>query len=254
MESQDDIVRCKSCAATLSGTYCGQCGQKVIQHRITLRTVFQEAFNEITNVDRGLLYTFFMLFKKPGQVVLDFLAGRTVKYASPFKYLFFWTAVSTLIYIGFGFYDQQIAGMDGLVPQSEDQEVNEVAALYNDWMKQNFQLISILYIPLFAIFTRYFFKQSGLNYAEHLVANAYFSAQASIVFMPIFLFKLSTDLSSTLSILIMILYYAYAIRSLFNQGWLAACFKTIIIYLLSMLLFVVLFSMVALPIVFLMKQ
>lgn len=254
MESQEDIVLCKSCAATLSGTYCGQCGQKVIQRRITMRAVFEEAFNELTNVDRGLLYTFFILFKKPGQVVLDYLAGRTIKYASPFKYLLFWTAVSTLIYIGFGFYDQQIAGMDGLVPQSEDQEVNKVGALYNEWMKQNFQLVSIIYIPLFAIFTRYFFKKSGLNYAEHLVANAYFSAQASIVFMPIFLFKLSTDLSSTLSILIMILYYAYAIRSLFNQSWLAAFLKTVVIYLLSMLLFVILFSMVAVPIVFLMKQ
>lgn len=254
MESQEDIVVCKSCTAPLSGVYCGQCGQKVIQRRITMRTVFEEAFNEVTNLDRGLLYTFFMLFKKPGQVVLDYLTGRTINYASPFKYLLFWTAVSTLIYIGFGFYDQQIAGMDGLVPQSDDQEVNEVGALYNEWMKQNFQLVSILYIPLFALFSRYFFKKSGLNYAEHLVANSYFSAQASIVFMPIFLFQLDVELSSSLSILIMVLYYTYAIRSLFNQGWFAALFKTVLIYLLSMLLFVVLFSMVAVPIVFLMKQ
>lgn len=254
MKSQEDILHCKSCAATLSGTYCGQCGQKVIQHRITMRMVFAEAFNEITNVDRGLLYTFFMLLKKPDQVVLDYLAGRTIKYASPFKYLLFWTAISTLIYIGFGFYDQQVAGMDGLVPSSDDREVNEVGALYNEWMKQNFQLVSIIYIPLFALFTRYFFKKSGLNYAEHLVANAYFSAQASIVFMPVFLFRLNIELSSSLSILIMILYYTFTIRSLFNQSWLAAFLKTIVIYLLSMLLFVVLFSMVAVPLVFLTRH
>jgi hypothetical protein len=247
MENQTDVLHCKSCAAPLSGVYCGQCGQKVIQRRITMRAIFDDIFSQISNVDHGLIYTFLMLFKKPDQVVLEYLAGKTIKYSSPFRYLIFWSAVSALIYIGFGFYDQQVEGMGNLMQSSEDQKVNEFYTLYNDWMKQNFQLISILFIPFFAIFTRRFFKKSGLNYAEHLVANAYFSAQASIVFMPILLFNLSMDLITTLSMLIMVVYYTYAIHKLFKQGWLAAFFKVFLIYCLTTLLFSVAAAISFLP-------
>jgi Protein of unknown function (DUF3667) len=253
MEDQVDILHCKSCAAPLSGVYCGQCGQKVIQRRITMRAIFDDIFSQISNVDHGLIYTFLMLFKKPDQVVLDYLAGKTIKYSSPFRYLIFWSAVSALIYIGFGFYDQQIAGMDNLMQPSDDQNVNEFAKLYNDLMKQNFQLFSILFIPFFAIFTRIFFKKSGLNYAEHLVANAYFSAQASIVFMPLLLFNLNMDLITTLSMLSMTLYYTYSIRKLFKQSWLASFFKVVMIYLLSIFLFGLMAAIVLVPIVFLQK-
>ena len=247
MENQTDVLLCKSCAAPLSGVYCGQCGQKVIQRRVTMRAIFDDIFSQISNVDRGLIYTFLMLFKKPDQVVLDYLAGKTIKYSSPFRYLIFWSAVSALIYIGFGFYDQQVEGMGNLMQPSEDQKVNEFYTLYNDWMKQNFQLVSILFIPFFAIFTRLFFKRSGLNYSEHLVANAYFSAQASIVFMPILLFNLSMDLITTLSMLIMVVYYTYAIHKLFKQGWLAAFFKVFLIYCLTTLLFSVAAAISFLP-------
>ena len=117
-------------------------------------------------------------------------------------------------------------------------------------MKQNFQLVSILYIPFFAIFTRFFFKKHGLNYAEHLVANAYFSAQASIVFLPILLFSLNLELIFTLSTLIMVLYYTYAIRKLFKQSWLVAFFKVVLIYFLSILLFSVVASIAIVPYIF----
>lgn len=254
MENQVDTLQCKSCAAPLSGVYCGQCGQKTIQRRITMRAIFDDIFSQISNVDQGLIYTFFLLFKKPDQVVMDYLAGKTIKYSSPFRYLIFWSAVSALIYIGFGFYDQQIAGMDNLMQPSQDQKLNEFTTLYNDLMKQYFQFVTILYIPFFAIFTRVFFKKSGLNYAEHLVANAYFSAQASIVFMPILLFNLNMDLITTLSMLIMVLYYTYAVRKLFKQSWLAALFKVILIYFVSIFLFSIVVSIVLVPYVFWLKQ
>lgn len=254
MENQTDVLLCKSCAAPLSGVYCGQCGQKVIQRRITMRAIFDDIFSQISNVDHGLIYTFLMLFKKPDQVVLDYLVGKTIKYSSPFKYLIFWTAVSALIYIGFGFYDQQAAVTANFMASNESQKANEFASLYNDLMKQNFQLVSILYIPFFAIFTRLFFKKSGLNYAEHLVANAYFSAQASIVFMPILLFNLNLELIFSLSTLIMVLYYTYAIRMLFKQSWLAAFFKVVLIYFLSILLFSIVASIALVPFVFWQKH
>lgn len=254
MENQVDILQCKSCAAPLSGVYCGQCGQKVIQRRITMRAIFEDIFNQISNVDHGLIYTFFLLFKKPEQVVLDYIAGKTVKYSSPFRYLIFWTAVSALIYIGFGFYDQQVAGMADLMPANENQKVNEFATLYNDLMKQYFQVVNILYIPFFAMFTLFFFKKSGLNYAEHLVANAYFSAQASIVFMPVLFLGLNMDLITTLSMLIMVLYYTYAIHELFKQSWFAAFVKVVLIYLLSLFLFSIVASIILVPFVFLQKS
>lgn len=86
------------------------------------------------------------------------------------------------------------------------------------------------------------------------MANAYFSAQASIVFIPILLFSLNLELILTLSTLIMVLYYTYAIRVLFKQNWFVSFFKVVLIYFVSILLFSIVASIAIVPYVFWQKH
>lgn len=252
MEPTHEHTECKTCAALLSGVYCSQCGQRVINRRITLRALFSEFISLITNTDRGLLHTFWMLLKNPGQVARDYIGGSTVNYASPLRYTLVGTAVITLVFIGMGVYDRQMEEMDGMMRQGQSQEAQMAARQINSLMKQYYQLISILFIPVFAWITRLLFRKSQMNYAEHLVTNAYFNTQATLLMIPfllvVALFSVKMSSMMWVSMLASVLYYTVALRSAFDQKWLPAFFKSVLVYVLGTALYILIMMIVAIPI------
>ena len=254
MEAPHELTECKTCAAPLSGDYCSQCGQKVITRRITLRVLFAEFISLITNADRGLLHTFWMLLTRPGKVARDYIGGSTVMYASPLRYTLVGTAIVTLVFIGMGVYDRQMEEMDGMMYQGQNQEAAMVSRQINALMKQYYQLISILFIPVFAWITRRLFRKSQMNYAEHLVTNAYFNTQATLMMIPFLLLValFSVKMSSIMwvSMLASVAYYTVALRSMFDQRWLPAFFKSALVYMLGTILYTLIMMVLAIPIVF----
>lgn len=245
-------TECKTCAAPLSGRYCSQCGQRVINRHITLRALFSELVSLITNTDRGLLYTFWMLMKNPGKVVRDYISGSTVMYASPLRYTLIGTAIVTLVFIGMGAYDRQVEEMNSVMHQGQSQEAVIATNHVYDLMRQYYQLISILLIPIFAWITRRMFRKSQLNYAEHLVANAYFYTHAMLAMLPFVLLIALTSISMSsmmwLSMLASVLYYTVALRSMFDQRWLPAFFKSVLVYVLGTILYTLTMMVIMAPI------
>lgn len=68
------------------------------------------------------------------------------------------------------------------------------------------------------------------------------------------LFNLNLELIFTLSTLIMVMYYTYAIRMLFKQNWFISFFKVVVVYFVSILLFSIVASIALVPFVFWQKQ
>ncbi|HRK81067.1 MAG TPA: DUF3667 domain-containing protein [Saprospiraceae bacterium] len=252
METTQEPTECKTCAAPLSGVYCSQCGQRLITRRITLRALFSELISLITNTDRGLLHTFWMLLKNPGKVVHDYIGGSTVQYASPLRYTLVGTALVTIVFIGMGVYDRQMAEMDSMMHQGHTPEAematNQIYAL----MRQYYQLISILFIPIFAWITRLLFRKSRLNYAEHLVTNAYFNTQATLLMTPFLLAVALTSVKMSsmmwVSMLASVAYYTLALRSAFDQKWLPAFLKSVLVYVLGTIIYTLVMGLLAIPI------
>src|SRR5262245_25719208 len=78
---------CLSCGAVRTGSYCVDCGQREVRGRHTLRSLLAGALSRILTVDSGLLHTAHQLTVSPGQVIRDYLAGRTQPYTHPAMYL-----------------------------------------------------------------------------------------------------------------------------------------------------------------------
>src|SRR4051794_2211651 len=72
------IGRCVSCDAPLSGPYCSRCGERVLEpDALTLRHFFTHTVaHELLHVDGTLWRTLRLLFVRPGQLSLDYAAGR----------------------------------------------------------------------------------------------------------------------------------------------------------------------------------
>ncbi len=82
-------ARCVSCNAPLSGPYCSRCGERVLEpEALTLRHFFAHTVvHELLHLDGKLWRTLRLLFMRPGQLSLEYAAGRRRPYVNPFRLL-----------------------------------------------------------------------------------------------------------------------------------------------------------------------
>lgn len=75
---------CKSCGNTFSGSYCNECGEKVLHASDRSFKRFAETiFKAITFADSKFIKTLWLVLKKPGFISREFSEGRRVRYLKP---------------------------------------------------------------------------------------------------------------------------------------------------------------------------
>jgi hypothetical protein len=150
----------------------------------------EELLEDVFNLDRGLPGTILGMIKSPGEVIGAYFTERG-KYVSPLRYCIFILAVTTFITVRFVDYDAMMknamelgAGqnMEGLISQ-----LNQIAPNF-DWemyfqnlnqvtislvQKFNQVLYLVLLAPMFAFFSRMFFKKKKDRFIEHYVLMVY---------------------------------------------------------------------------------
>ena len=73
---------CANCAAALTGSFCGQCGQRAHLHR-TVGAVFHEFLHGITHFDSKAWTTLPMLLFRPGKLIRSYIDGHRARYIAP---------------------------------------------------------------------------------------------------------------------------------------------------------------------------
>jgi len=145
--------RCVNCGAARTGPYCAQCGQRELRGRHTLRSMAAAFLGRVLDLDHGLLHTVYGLTVRPGTVVRDYLAGRTVPYTNPIAYLLLCFAAFTLS-----------ARMLGATVGGEFERA-----------------LTALVVPFIAAVSRLLFWRTRLNYAEHLVLVLYLVGHVALI-------------------------------------------------------------------------
>ena len=81
--------RCVSCEAPLAGAYCSRCGEHALEpDALTLRHfMVHTVAHELLHVDGAIWRTLRLLFTRPGQLSLEYAAGRRRPYVNPFRLL-----------------------------------------------------------------------------------------------------------------------------------------------------------------------
>lgn len=87
---------CLNCGEPLGGAFCVACGQRAVPSRPTMRELLGEAFAEFSGWDGKLASTLRLLVARPGQLTLEFLDRRRVRYISPLRLYF---SVSVLYFL-----------------------------------------------------------------------------------------------------------------------------------------------------------
>lgn len=230
------MKECKNCAFHFKGNFCPNCGQKDITKRFTTKESISWLFSSIFNLEKGFYLTTIELFKTPGKLVREYLDGVTIKYIHPFRYLFLWATISTLIAVYTDAYDQMSELGNSLNPESKTQAAFNKSYLI--FLKQYMSFIILGMIPFFSLASSLIYKKQKLYFAEHLILNSYLNSLTIIVGIPILLLHLFLPTSLYLSLSSMVmsaLVAGYMYSKFFKENYLLSVMKYVVIYILTVL-------------------
>lgn len=76
---------CPNCGAHVSGNFCHECGQETVLHPPSTREFLHEFVGHYVALEGKLLQTMKLLLLKPGQLSLEYMQGRRVRYIEPLR-------------------------------------------------------------------------------------------------------------------------------------------------------------------------
>lgn len=78
-------VSCLDCGATVHGSYCAACGQKVGTQMLTVGDITHDVVHSALHLDSRVWRTLRSLALKPGELTNAFIAGKRQTYLPPFR-------------------------------------------------------------------------------------------------------------------------------------------------------------------------
>ena len=245
---------CRNCGAEVAQDYCPACGQRK-HERVTMRYVFRRLLGDLTDVNSGFLFTMWRLTVGPAAAIQEYIDGRRKVYTNPFKYSFILAAAFIAILqltgnagdierdLKAGFANGRVESADP-AENKFAQHVGEHFIVFLEFIKNYINILLMLLIPIPAFFTWQVFRNQGLNFAEHLILNAYIFAQQLLLFVPFQLAQFWMARGSAHQIigfcysLVSFGYYVWVIMALFpavpfgKRLW-----RVVLSFILTMILF-----------------
>ena len=204
--SLTNTIRCRNCGTLAPGKYCPECGQETSLHPPSVREFVDHFLGNYVAVKSTLAQTLWALVSKPGQLTLDYLAGRKRRYVLPLKLYLTVSIISLLVISLFGNlgadapplqvkhdmngtfldvngatikYEQGKFVCTGLPDRAcnhlrkrFDRSPEELRAAFVDVPQRMLKFWSyamFVLIPLFALMLQLVYRNRRLVYGEHLV-------------------------------------------------------------------------------------
>lgn len=175
------MIQCKNCQNQVDGHYCKNCGQRAQVEQITLPSLANDLPHAVFHVDRGILFNFLQLFKRPGHAINDYLNGRCKPFYHPVSYLILALVLNYLIVkiYDLHLYDKaELLTMDALKAKA----ITDYDAL-QWWFLEHTYIYILIAIPVSTIFLYGIFRlmKKHYNLAEIAVIILFTIAQGVLI-------------------------------------------------------------------------
>lgn len=233
MEETDSNIQCKNCRNPFQGNYCPECGQKGSVQKITFGDTLTDFIDTIFSVDAPLVRTLKMLFSHPGEMLREFLSGKRKRYYKPVAFFLLMTVIYLLT--------RSVIGYDPLIESALRVQGNatDLVVQAQQFMFDNINKFLFFFVFWFALLLKlFFYKQYSL--AEYWAVSFYFGGVYIILTtLNMFLTEyISTDLQFV-GISGIGIYFVYALCSLFKKPKWLIILKSVLMYFLSVTLYIV---------------
>ena len=178
---------CVNCDKIATDNYCANCGQKQGINRLSWKSVFDELQKRLFGFDNNFLRTVKDLTIHPKRVITASIEGVRVKYIGPVGYYFLLITIYVIVINTFNIdlSNLSLQFNESLNPDLS-QEQREMSIKANNFIAENFRLISFIMIPFFVGGLNIIFSNKGYNFLETSVITLYGQAHPiwfSIVFL-----------------------------------------------------------------------
>ena len=241
--SEHGASSCLNCGEPLFGRYCAACGQKATHPDPTLRELTHEAADELLHWDGKLLATLAVLFRRPGFLTAEYLAGRRARWVAPLRlYLsasvLYFAAIALVprtntVRFDFRPADRRAAVADSLAGGSSGRRglIARVARnpeRFREAFLHSRPKAMFVLLPFFALALRVLYRRRG-RYPAHFIFALHLHAFAFLVLAAItFPAALSArfDVLEPIAFVGIIAYLMLALRRVYGDGWTRTTAKT----------------------------
>ena len=224
------MTNCKNCQAKLENAYCSTCGQRDIDLERPILALIGDVVKESFEIDGRAAATIKTLFRHPGKLTSEFLAGRRRTYTSPLR-LYLVISISFFVLVAW------LASRGILIDPGQDPTFD--AAVQAGFLSDDLPRLMFVLLPIFALLVKmvYFNRL----YFDHLIFSLHLHGAAYIVFALMFVFALLLPLKEpasrylalmiieTLGLTGFLAYFVIAIRRVYQSSWLAVVWKSVVI-------------------------
>lgn len=199
-----DQTQCLNCGNATTADYCAHCGQRTATARLSMRSLWRDFLQAISDFDHGFLYTLKVMLLRPGITMKNYVAGQRVKLINPFRFFIICTALDVLVPPVLGFDPLKMAQEDiqkGITnqadlpktPSSTQQQAMQKGI--QDFVTNHRQLIQLITVPFIAIGFWLMYRKYALNFAENLVGILYNMGAYAIIttLLTLVFYSLSRD-------------------------------------------------------------
>lgn len=218
---------CKNCQARLDNAYCSTCGQRDIDLERPIWGLIGDVVKETFEIDGRTAVTIKTLFRHPGKLTSEFLAGRRRMYTSPLR-LYLVISISFFVLVAW------LASSGILLNPGQDPTFD--AAVQAGFLADDLPRLMFVLLPIFALLVKmvYFNRL----YFDHLIFSLHLHTAAYIGFALMFVFALMLPLEEpasrypalmtieTLGLTGFLAYFVIAIRRVYQSKWLAVAWRS----------------------------
>lgn len=179
---------CKTCGSDRAEKYCPVCGEQTFHpHQLYLKHFAEETFEGFIHFDSKFFRTVKLLVTRPGQLSVDFAAGKRVMYMKPIPFFL----VVNLIFFILPFRNMYTQGLETYTSFSNYTKYhtvelvkkdmartgltfNEYKEVFDEQVKHLSKSYIFLYIPVYGVFFALLFWFRNKFFVEHLVFATHF--------------------------------------------------------------------------------
>lgn len=216
------MTNCKNCNARLEANFCPQCGQKNIDLERPLTELLGEVMRETFDFDGRALRTLWTLFRRPGRLTSEFLAGRRRRYTPPFR---LYLVISVLFFLVAGW----VAGLGILLDEGQTLETD--APGQARFLADDLPRLMFVLLPAFALLLKAAFRQR--LYFDHLIHSVHLHSAAYLVLALILPLEQAADRHWPLMIIQALLFgyvlagFVLSLHHVYRESWLVTGGKAI---------------------------
>jgi hypothetical protein len=218
------MPQCKNCQSILDSAYCPNCGQRDVDLERPIWGLIGGVVKETFELDGRAALTVKTLFRYPGLLTSEFLAGRRRTYTSPLR-LYLVISISFFILITW------LAQIGMLLEPGQDPGFD--AAVQARFLSDDLPRLMFVFLPVFALLLKVVY----LNrlYFDHLIFSLHLHSAAYVILAMMMPLEELANRHVALMILQVALfayflaYFVIAVRRVYQSDWLAVAFKSAVV-------------------------